>query len=95
MSLCGFRAVLDEDTPGGGAHYCISCSRYFVSDDALEKHAKTKPHKRRYAWDHDMLPGLGLAAVLRCLACSAIRYRLSSLIDIFACYVLFVCLPAG
>ena len=44
-----YRAVLDEDTPGGGAHYCISCSRYFVTGDALEKHAKTKPHKRRYA----------------------------------------------
>ncbi|CAL5223365.1 g5869 [Coccomyxa viridis] len=41
------KAVLDEDTPGGGAHYCISCSRYFVTGDALEKHAKTKPHKRR------------------------------------------------
>ncbi|CAK0784908.1 hypothetical protein CVIRNUC_008113 [Coccomyxa viridis] len=41
------KAVLDEDTPGGGAFYCTPCSRYFVSADALQKHAGTKPHKRR------------------------------------------------
>ena len=42
-----FSALLDDDTPGAGAHYCVSCARYFVSGHALAKHAATKPHKRR------------------------------------------------
>ncbi|KAK9907396.1 hypothetical protein WJX75_002951 [Coccomyxa subellipsoidea] len=41
------RAVLDEDTPAGGAFYCTPCSRYFLSDHALSEHSRTKPHKRR------------------------------------------------
>lgn len=42
-----YSAVLDDDTPGGGAHYCIPCARYFVSGHALAKHTSSKPHKRR------------------------------------------------
>jgi len=41
------RVELDEDVPAHGQHYCISCSRYFVSNDALVKHTATKLHKRR------------------------------------------------
>ncbi|CAL8462839.1 g2373 [Coccomyxa elongata] len=41
------RAVLDEDTPAGGAFYCTPCSRYFLSEHALSEHSRTKPHKRR------------------------------------------------
>lgn len=36
-----------DDTPGGGRHYCVPCSRHFVSALALSKHAQGKPHKRR------------------------------------------------
>ena len=39
----------DEDTPGGGRHYCIACSKHFISDKALQTHQKGKPHKRRTA----------------------------------------------
>jgi len=42
-----YRAILDEDTPGGGRHYCTPCSKYFISALALEKHTQAKPHKRR------------------------------------------------
>eukprot|EP00193_Tetraselmis_chui_P000234 CAMPEP_0177760912 /NCGR_PEP_ID=MMETSP0491_2-20121128/5523_1 /TAXON_ID=63592 /ORGANISM="Tetraselmis chuii, Strain PLY429" /LENGTH=139 /DNA_ID=CAMNT_0019276849 /DNA_START=313 /DNA_END=728 /DNA_ORIENTATION=+ len=41
------RVELDEDLPAHGQHYCISCSRYFVSNDALVKHCGTKSHKKR------------------------------------------------
>lgn len=43
------RAILDEDTPGGGRHFCLPCSKYFISAAALAKHATAKPHKRRVA----------------------------------------------
>jgi hypothetical protein len=49
------RAVLDEDTPGGGSFYCTPCARYFVSDTALVSHCKTKAHKRRYEWTNVFL----------------------------------------
>eukprot|EP00891_Asterochloris_glomerata_P002252 jgi/Astpho2/2252/e_gw1.00040.162.1_t len=38
---------LDTDLPAQGAHYCLPCSRYFVSDQVLQDHSKTKAHKRR------------------------------------------------
>ena len=50
------RAVLDEDTPGGGAFYCTPCSRYFVSEHALVEHSRTKPHKRRLKELHGAQP---------------------------------------
>jgi hypothetical protein len=37
---------LDEDLPASGQHFCIACTRYFVSPIALEDHQKTKPHRR-------------------------------------------------
>lgn len=40
---------LDDDLPGGGKHYCLTCSKYFVSEGALKEHCKSKPHKRRVA----------------------------------------------
>jgi len=43
----GFRAELDEDTPGFGKHYCIACARYFQNAEALATHDATKPHKRQ------------------------------------------------
>lgn len=47
VMLKGCRVELDDDLPGGGQHFCMSCSKYFVSDSALQQHARTKPHKRR------------------------------------------------
>ncbi|KAG1657026.1 hypothetical protein FOA52_004113 [Chlamydomonas sp. UWO 241] len=40
-------AELDEDTPGFGKHYCISCARYFQNEVSLTNHQATKPHKRK------------------------------------------------
>jgi len=37
---------LDEDKAGGGAHFCVVCSRPFVSAAVLADHERTKPHKR-------------------------------------------------
>jgi len=41
------RAELDEDLPAHGKHYCTACSRYFMSEEALGTHTKSKPHKKR------------------------------------------------
>mmetsp|Transcript_40831 Transcript_40831/g.55485 ORF Transcript_40831/g.55485 Transcript_40831/m.55485 type:complete len:91 (+) Transcript_40831:125-397(+) len=38
---------MDEDKTGLGQHYCISCTRYFITDDSIRKHFKTKEHKKR------------------------------------------------
>jgi bud site selection protein 20 len=38
---------LDDDLPSHGKHYCVTCARYFISNEALAGHEKTKPHKRR------------------------------------------------
>jgi len=38
---------IDEDLPGQGQFYCLQCARYFQGSDALEKHYRSKPHKRR------------------------------------------------
>ena len=46
-STCLSRAVIDEDVPGGGSFYCVECSRYLTSEQALVQHKRTKPHKRR------------------------------------------------
>lgn len=37
----------DEDAPGGGAHFCVECSRHCISAVALEEHRATKSHKRQ------------------------------------------------
>lgn len=38
---------LDEDIPGRGKFFCISCSRYFTTERAQADHEKSKDHKRR------------------------------------------------
>lgn len=37
---------IDETKPGSGQHYCISCARFFESDETLKVHEATKKHKR-------------------------------------------------
>ena len=39
---------LDEYKPGLGQHYCLHCARYFISDNAIQTHFKTKEHKKRF-----------------------------------------------
>lgn len=37
----------DLDKPGNAQFYCLHCARYFINDQALQEHFKTKVHKRR------------------------------------------------
>ncbi|KAK3921731.1 Zinc finger protein 593-like protein [Frankliniella fusca] len=38
---------VDADKPGKAQFYCLHCARYFISDQALNEHFRTKVHKRR------------------------------------------------
>ncbi|KAM3964066.1 zinc finger protein 593 homolog [Aphomia sociella] len=38
---------VDLDLPGAAQHYCLHCARYFIDEQALKEHFKTKVHKRR------------------------------------------------
>ncbi|XP_066999637.2 zinc finger protein 593 homolog isoform X2 [Anabrus simplex] len=38
---------VDFDKPGSAQHYCLHCARYFIDDQALKEHFRTKVHKRR------------------------------------------------
>ncbi|KAG7662103.1 uncharacterized protein J8A68_004365 [[Candida] subhashii] len=38
---------LDETKPGLGQYYCIECAKYFETQLALDRHGKSKIHKRR------------------------------------------------
>ena len=38
---------LDENLPGLGQHYCVSCAKYFVEENSLKSHTKSKEHKKR------------------------------------------------
>ena len=38
---------IDFDLPGLGQHYCVECSRYFITQQAMKVHVKTKKHKIR------------------------------------------------
>ena len=38
---------LDEYKPGLGQHYCLTCARYFISEQSLQEHFRTKAHKKR------------------------------------------------
>lgn len=38
---------VDIDKPGGAQHYCVHCARYFINQQALGEHFRTKVHKRR------------------------------------------------
>ncbi|RIA92048.1 hypothetical protein C1645_86773 [Glomus cerebriforme] len=37
----------NEDLPGLGQFYCISCAKYFVDSEALNRHQRGKNHKKR------------------------------------------------
>lgn len=39
--------LFDEDLPAGGQFYCVETARYFMSQDALDKHKKSKQYKQR------------------------------------------------
>lgn len=39
----------DEDLPGMGQHYCITCARHFMNETILQQHRNTKDHRRRYS----------------------------------------------
>ena len=36
-----------DDLPGGGSHYCVECSRHFISNEMLVHHTASKQHKRQ------------------------------------------------
>ena len=38
---------IDLDLPGLGQYYCFSCAKYFIDQNALDAHNKSKVHKRR------------------------------------------------
>lgn len=38
---------VDLDVPGAAQNYCLHCARYFIDEQALSEHFKTKVHKRR------------------------------------------------
>jgi len=38
---------VDHDLPGKGQFLCVSCSRYFINEETLKSHFKTKVHKKR------------------------------------------------
>ncbi|CRG94841.1 zinc finger protein, putative [Plasmodium gallinaceum] len=37
----------DEDLKGCGQFKCFACDIYFINNDAMKQHEKTKKHKRR------------------------------------------------
>jgi len=39
--------AVDLDKPGSAQVYCVHCARYFINNQALEDHFRTKVHKRR------------------------------------------------
>uniref|UniRef100_A0A182T181 Zinc finger protein 593 homolog n=1 Tax=Anopheles maculatus TaxID=74869 RepID=A0A182T181_9DIPT len=38
---------IDLDKPGFGQFYCIHCATYYINDQAIQAHFRTKVHKRR------------------------------------------------
>ncbi|CAM9410860.1 unnamed protein product [Choristocarpus tenellus] len=38
---------LDDDLPGQGQFYCTPCARHFSEQEPLDRHVKSKVHKRR------------------------------------------------
>ena len=38
---------IDEEQAGLAQFYCLHCCRYFICDDAMRRHFKTKEHKKR------------------------------------------------
>ena len=41
------KTQLDADKPGLGQFYCVACTRYCISQRALDDHQSTSKHKRR------------------------------------------------
>lgn len=37
----------EEDLPGMGNWYCVECAKYFIDENAMIHHKKSKIHKRR------------------------------------------------
>lgn len=38
---------VDFEKPGFAQNYCIHCAKYFINEQAMKDHFKTKVHKRR------------------------------------------------
>ncbi|KAK2713001.1 zinc finger protein 593 homolog [Artemia franciscana] len=38
---------IDLEKAGGGQFYCVHCARYFIDDQAIKEHFRSKVHKRR------------------------------------------------
>lgn len=38
---------INEDKPGLGQFYCVWCSKYLISKNALQSHQLSKEHKKR------------------------------------------------
>jgi len=54
----------DEDLPGLGQHYCVSCAKHFTSTIGLAAHERTKDHKRRLKTLQEKPYDLQMAAML-------------------------------
>eukprot|EP00347_Sterkiella_histriomuscorum_P018254 403346209 len=40
--------AINEDLPGLGQHYCVTCARYMINDKVMQVHLRTKEHKKRF-----------------------------------------------
>lgn len=38
---------IDLEQTGFAQHYCIHCAKYFINDQAMQEHFRSKVHKRR------------------------------------------------
>lgn len=38
---------IDQDLPGLGQYYCLTCARYFITESTLLTHNTSKVHKKR------------------------------------------------
>jgi len=38
---------ISEDKPGLGQYYCVWCSKYYINENSLTSHQKSKEHKKR------------------------------------------------
>ena len=57
-------AAVDEDLPGLGQFYCVSCAKHFTGDIGLQAHKRTKDHKRQVKTLKERPYDLKMAAVL-------------------------------
>jgi len=54
----------DEDLPGLGLHYCVTCAKHFTGATGLSAHERTKDHKRRVKELREPPYDLKMAALL-------------------------------